>query len=150
MSAEMVIRRAVAEDAERLTGMVHASGAYQGQYAPIIVGYRVTAEDVARHEVFLAEDGEGRLLGFYSLWPDVPELDLLFVADDAQGRGIGRLLVEHMLDRARQVGLSDVRVVSHPQAEGFYRSVGAERAGTVPPTPPKVTWERPELWFRTG
>ncbi|GED90118.1 hypothetical protein TNCT6_72030 [Streptomyces sp. 6-11-2] len=41
-----------------------------------------------------------------------------FVADEAQGRGIGRLLVAHMQSEARAAGLDRVKVVSHLPAEG--------------------------------
>ena len=141
------VRRALAQDAEILTDLVHASSAYRGEYASIIRDYRVTAEYVARHRVFAAAEATGRVLGFYALVLDPPELDLAFVADAARGRGIGRLLVEHMLDQAGRAGLSDVRVVSHPPAEGFYRRLGAHRVGTIAPSPPRVTWSRPELRF---
>ncbi|MDJ1130492.1 GNAT family N-acetyltransferase [Streptomyces iconiensis] len=94
--------------------------------------------------------GEGRLQGFYSLVLDPPELDLIFVADETQGSGVGRLLVEHMIGQAGAHGLDEVRVVSHPPAERFYRRLGAERIGTVPPSPPKISWERPELRFTTA
>ncbi|MFI0862165.1 GNAT family N-acetyltransferase [Streptomyces smyrnaeus] len=145
----MTIRRAVASDAEHLTTLIHDSSAYRGGYASIISGYRVTADYIARHRVFVAVDAVGRLLGFYALVVEPPELDLAFVADSAQATGIGRLLIEHMIDQARQVGLTDVRVVSHPPAEEFYRRLGAERVGTIAPSPPKVAWERPELRFTT-
>ncbi|MER6141848.1 GNAT family N-acetyltransferase [Streptomyces sparsogenes] len=141
------IRRAVAQDAEHLTALIQASGAYQGTYASIISGYRVSADYINRHQVFAAVDAAGRLSGFYALILDPPELDLAFVADDAQGRGVGRLLVEHMIGQARDAGLTAVRVVAHPPAEDFYRRMGAVRVGTVAPTHPKVTWERPELRF---
>lgn len=143
----MTIRRATAQDAARLSSMVQTSGAYRGMYAPMVAGYRVTPEYIRRHEVFAAVDGADRLLGFYALILRPAELDLAFVADEAQGAGIGRSLLDHMLDRARAAGLTEVRVVSHPPAERFYRRMGAERVGTAPPVPPKVTWERPELRF---
>ncbi|WP_435862322.1 GNAT family N-acetyltransferase [Streptomyces lavendulae] len=57
------------------------------------------------------------------------ELDLAFVSDEAQGTGVGRLLMEHMLGQARRAGLTDVRVVSNPPAERFYLRMGAERVG---------------------
>ncbi len=142
-----MIRRAVEQDAEPLTALVQGADAYRGQYTSIISGYRVTADYIDRHQVFTAVDPTGRLLGFYALVLDPPELDLIFVADDAQGMGVGRLLVEHMMGQAREAGLADVRVVSHPPAEKFYRRLGAERVGTVAPVPPKVMWERPELRF---
>ncbi|MER7175045.1 GNAT family N-acetyltransferase [Streptomyces mesophilus] len=143
----ITIRRALPTDAPALTTLMLASSAYEGTYASILEGYRVTPDYVARHRVFLAEDPQGAPLGFYSLICDPPELDLAFVADAAQGNGAGRRLIAHMLNEARTAGLSGVRVVSHPPSEGFYRAMGAHRTGTLPPSPPKVTWERPELWF---
>ncbi|MFI6908135.1 GNAT family N-acetyltransferase [Nonomuraea sp. NPDC050394] len=138
------IRRAEPRDAGALTALMHASSAYHGEYATILEGYQVTAAYIAAHQVYTTDDH----LGFYALTGD--ELDLMFVADHAQGTGLGRRLVEHMLDQARRAGLSRVRVVSNPPAEPFYLRMGAERVGTCPPKPPRVTWERPELIFRTG
>ncbi|QGV82214.1 GNAT family N-acetyltransferase [Streptomyces ficellus] len=142
------IRRATARDAKRLTALVRRSGAYEGPYAPMVAGYRVGPDYIEAHEVHVAvgEDEEvERVLGFYALVLAPPELDLMFVADAAQGLGVGRALVAHMTGRARAAGVSDVRVVSHPPAEGFYRSVGARRVGTVYANPPAVMWDRPEL-----
>ncbi|MFJ2739951.1 GNAT family N-acetyltransferase [Streptomyces sp. NPDC087440] len=139
------IRRATAQDAKRLTRLVRTSRAYEGPYASMVEGYRVGPDYIEHHEVYVAESPDGRVLGFYALVLDPPELDLMFVADAAQGLGIGRLLIGHLAGRAREAGLSEVRIVSHPPAEGFYRSVGAVPVGTVPANPPAVRWDRPEL-----
>jgi GNAT superfamily N-acetyltransferase len=139
--------RAAADDSERLTRLCQESSAYQGVYAEVIATVEVTPGYIAEHLVFVAADEYGGCLGFYSLICDPPELDMLFVADEAQGRGIGRLLVKHMIEQAKEIGLAGVRVVSHPPAEGFYLRAGARRTGTVAANPPRVTWERPELWF---
>ncbi|GGQ10462.1 GNAT family N-acetyltransferase [Streptomyces mutabilis] len=144
------VRRAVARDAKRLTRLVRGSRAYEGQYAAMVSGYRVGPDYIENHQVFVAVDADdvsGRVLGFYALVLVPPELDLLFVHDGTQGRGIGRLLVDHMKTQARAAGLDRVRVVSHPPAEGFYRSVGALPTGTAPANPPAVAWDRPELEF---
>lgn len=125
----MTIRRAVASDAEHLTTLIHDSSAYRGGYASIISGYRVTADYIARHRVFVAVDAVGRLLGLYALVVEPPELDLAFVADSAQGTGIGRLLIEHMIDQARQVGLTDVRVVFPPPGRGVLPASGRRAGG---------------------
>ncbi|MGY3790873.1 GNAT family N-acetyltransferase [Streptomyces antibioticus] len=147
----VTIRRAVARDAKRLTRLVRGSRAYEGPYAPMVEGYRVGSAYIEAHRVFVAvsldERGQEQVLGFYSLVLAPPELDLLFVADRAQGLGIGRLLVAHMTSEARAAGLDRVRVVSHPPAEGFYLGVGAVRTGTVAANPPAVAWDRPELEF---
>ncbi len=116
----------------------------------MVAAYRVGPDYIETHRVFVAvaaDEHESRVLGFYSLVLAPPELDLMFVADGAQGRGIGRLLVAHMKAEARAAGLDHVRVVSHPPAEGFYRSVGAVRTGTAAANPPAVAWDRPELEF---
>ncbi|TJZ50406.1 GNAT family N-acetyltransferase [Streptomyces piniterrae] len=113
----------------------------------MVAGYRVGPDYIETHRVFVAVDeaDDGRPLGFYSLIVEPPELDLMFVADHAQGLGIGRRLIEHLRGEARHVGLGSVRVVAHPPAEGFYRSVGARLIGTVPANPPAVMWDRPEF-----
>ncbi|MFJ3720862.1 GNAT family N-acetyltransferase [Streptomyces sp. NPDC090057] len=150
----ITIRRAVARDAKRLTRLVRGSRAYEGEYASAVAGYRVGPDYIEAHHAFVAVDpaeheGQGgRILGFYSLVLAPPELDLLFVADDAQGRGLGRLLVTHMQAQARAAGLDRVRVVSHRPAEDFYHRVGAVRIGTARANPPAVPWDRPEFEFR--
>ncbi|MFE6702313.1 GNAT family N-acetyltransferase [Streptomyces sp. NPDC057718] len=148
---DVVIRRAEARDAARLTRLVRTSRAYEGPYAPMVEGYRIGPDYIEAQRVFVAADAmTGQVLGFYALLLDPPELDLMFVADSAQGLGIGRLLAAHLREEARSAGLTAVRIVSHPPAEGFYRSIGAEPVGTVRARPPAVMWDRPELLLRTG
>ncbi|MFI1393490.1 GNAT family N-acetyltransferase [Streptomyces sp. NPDC020681] len=139
------IRRATARDGKRLTGLVRNSRAYQGPYEPMVAGYRVGPDYIETHSVHVAVGEDDAVLGFYALVLSPPELDLMFVSDAAQGLGIGRGLVQHMAGEARRAGITAVRVVSHPPAEGFYRSVGAQRCGTVRANPPAVMWDRPEL-----
>jgi GNAT superfamily N-acetyltransferase len=143
----ILVKRAVAGDAERLTALIRDSNAYRGQYGAALRDYEVTIDYIERQRVFAAFDPGGVLLGVYGLVLDPPVLDLLFVANDAQGRGVGRHLVQHMIGQARLCGLTVVQVVSHPPAEPFYQRMGARRVGTVPARPPLVTWDRPELQF---
>ncbi|WP_395570368.1 GNAT family N-acetyltransferase [Streptomyces sp. BK79] len=151
VSRPITTRRAVARDAKRLTRLVRGSGAYAGKYEAAVADYRVGADYIEANRVFVAvgadEEG-GPVLGFYSLVLAPPELDLLFVADAAQGRGIGRQLIAHMRSEARAAGLSRVRVVSHLPAADFYHRVGAVRTGTALAHPPAVPWDRPEFEFR--
>ncbi|WP_103337534.1 GNAT family N-acetyltransferase [Amycolatopsis sp. CA-126428] len=142
--AEIEIRRANPAQAAALTALVHASSTYQGDYASILDGYTITPDHLEAHPAFTAAK-DGEILGFYALLAG--KLDLLFVADRAQGLGIGARLIEHMLAEARERGLDSVRVVSHPPALAFYVRMGARRTGTIPANPPKVRWDRPELRF---
>lgn len=140
----IVLRRAVAADAAALTELMHASSAYRGDYARILEGYAVMPEQIERDLVVVAA-GDA-ILGFYSLvLGDAPELDLMFVADRAQGRGLGRRLFDHMRDEARRRGLAAVTIVAHPPALPFYEQMGARRVGTKLPAGDRVTWERPIL-----
>jgi GNAT superfamily N-acetyltransferase len=141
----LTIRPAVDDDASALTALMHASAAYRGTYAQILQGYEITAEQIRHDRMFLATDG-GRVQGFYSLAnvESDPELDLLFVADAAQGSGIGALLFEHMRRMACELGVDRVKIVSHPPALRFYTRMGAEVVGMEPPTA-RVSWERPVL-----
>ncbi|MET8894031.1 GNAT family N-acetyltransferase [Streptomyces albogriseolus] len=152
ISQTVTVRRAVARDAKRLTRLVRGSGAYQGKYEVAVADYRIGPDYIEAHRAFVAvgadEHGGGRVLGFYSLILAPAELDLLFVADEVQGRGIGRLLVAHMQSQARAAGLDRVKVVSHVTAEDFYHRVGAVRTGTAFANPPAVPWDRPEFEFR--
>ena len=139
----MRIRRAAAGDADALTRLMHASSAYRGAYAAILAGYAVTPAQIARDEVYLCEDANRALLGFYSLTlAETPELDLMFVADDVQGRGIGSQLFTHLRATAAALNIVDIVIVSHPPAAAFYERQGAIRIGTKPPTP-TASWERP-------
>ncbi|MFE7483795.1 GNAT family N-acetyltransferase [Streptomyces sp. NPDC057552] len=148
---DLLVRRATAHDARRLTRLVRTSRAYEEPYAAMVAGYRVGADYIEAHRVFAAVDREDdRVLGFYALILQPPELDLMFVADDAQGLGIGRLLIGHLREEAGRAGLTGVRIVAHPPAEGFYRSVGAEPAGTVRARPPEVLWDRPAFLLPVG
>jgi GNAT superfamily N-acetyltransferase len=116
-------------------------------YAQAISAVEVPPSYIAENLVFMGVEHDGELLGFYSLLLEPPELDMLFVADAAQRRGVGSALVRHMIEQAQQVGVSSVRVVSHPPAELFYLRMGAHRTGTVAARPPTTTWVRPELRF---
>jgi len=140
----MQVRRGVAADAPALNAIVHGSASHKGEYAPMLDDYEITAEQIARDEFHIADEG-GVALGFYSLMLGAtPELDLLFVADDAQGRGLGQLLMQHMRALAASRGVTAVKIVSHPPAADFYRALGAVDVGYAYPMG-AVTWVRPIL-----
>lgn len=145
-----VIRRAHADDASALTALMHASQAYQGRYVAMLQGYAVSAAQIARDEIYVYEEN-GDIGGFYALTgpADDAELDLLFVADNLQGQGVGARLVAHLRQRAQALGMGALCIVSHPPAEAFYLRMGAVRVG-VRPASGRVAWDRPELRLLLG
>jgi len=71
----------------------------------------------------VAEDGQGRLLGFGVFDADANEVDALFVDPDRGGQGIGQALMQRLLamaDREREVVLSaSLNAVPFYQRQGF-------------------------------
>lgn len=149
------VRRAGPHDAEALTRLMHASAAYRGPYASILQGYAITTAQIGADHFYLAErdlaERGPQPLGFYSLAlaASGAELDLMFVADAAQGQGVGAALFAHMRETADALGCAQVTIVSHPPAEAFYRRMGAVRVGTQPPSS-RAPWERPILRLAVG
>lgn len=144
-----VLRRATAADIPALERLMRASSAYQGQYAPMLQGYAISQDQPARDHMVLAEQ-DGVVLGFYSLIVEgEPELDLMFVADAAQGTGLGARLFDDMAATARRMGIDAVKIVANPPAEGFYLRMGARRVGTKRPKG-RVTWLQPILYLSLG
>lgn len=146
----MLVRRAVAADTQALTDLTQSCSAYAGEYRAILDGLAISPTQIERDLYYLVEDDHGGTVGYYSLIAHddgLAELDLLFVADHAQGGGLGALLFRHMVKVAREHGFARVRIVSHPPAEAFYLRMGAQRIGTQPARG-RVTWERPVLEIR--
>ena len=138
----IIIRRAEPADAPVLNAIVQGSSAYDGVYRAMIDDYEILTAQIVRDEVHLAED-ESDVLGFYGLvLAPEPELDLLFVSDVAQGRGVGRVLLDHMRALAAARSFNTVKIVAHPPAAEFYRRMGAVDVGLVYPMG-RVTWVRP-------
>ena len=88
--------------------------------------------------IFLA----GSLVGFYSLVLDPPELDLMFISDEHQGKGLGRKLIESLKFEAKMRDIKSLKIVSHPPAEKFYLSIGATKIGQAEPSE-RIPWPRP-------
>ena len=139
-----VFRRAAVPDLAALNALVQASRAYEGRYRPMLDGYRITSAQAARDLIVLAQDGEGGApRGVYSLIvAGEPELDLMFVADAAQGTGLGARLFAHMVCEAQARGIAAVKIVSHPPSAGFYARMGARQVGEAP-AEGAVDWNRP-------
>jgi GNAT superfamily N-acetyltransferase len=149
-TAGFAIRDAHPADAPVLTRIVRSSGAYSGPYRALVAPLTINENYLATNPTRTCVDDRGLVAGFASLLlpgrgtDGEAELDFLFVADDQQGRGIGRALMTDITARALRLGARCIHIVSHPPAEPFYRSLGALRVGEVPPSG-RVTWSRPLL-----
>jgi N-acetylglutamate synthase-like GNAT family acetyltransferase len=128
------IRKATTEDAAPLTTIAHDAKRHWGYPEHWIKHWQndltISPEFIAANQVYVAE-GEGELLGFYALIirKDKAELDHLWVAPAHIGTGIGKELFLHAMQNAARRNVSAVEILSDPNAEGFYRKMGAHRSG---------------------
>jgi len=90
----------------------------------------ISPDFVAANQVYVAELA-GELLGFYALIirNDKAELDHLWVVPAHIGTGVGKELFVHAMQSAARRNISEVEIASDPNAEGFYRKMGAHRIG---------------------
>ena len=137
---DALIRRAVPADAARLTAIAHAAKRHWGYTDELIELWRddltVTASTIDEDLVHCAVDG-ARIAGFYALSCAEPEfaLEHMWVDPPDMGGGLGAALLRHALATVRAHGGTSLRIVSDPNAEGFYRRMGAERIGEEPSAP---------------
>lgn len=85
---------------------------------------------------------EDRVVGMYKMGPNFPDLgahvaSATYVVDAAaRGRGVGRALVEHSLERARAEGFLAMQfnyvVSTNGPAVALYRKLGFAVVGTLP------------------
>ena len=128
------IRKAFAYDSARLTQLAHESKRFWGYPEHWIEHWKqdltISFDFIENHQVFVAES-EGTIVGFYALVAhhEKLELDHLWVAPDQIGKGVGKLLFLHAMESAHEQKYSEVGILSDPNAEGFYRKMGAARIG---------------------
>ena len=131
------LRTARAADATVLSALAMRSKAQWGYDPDFLERCRdeltVGPVEIADENVVLAESGD-RPRGFFGIGaiadsPDDWDVLFFFVDPEAIGSGIGRQLWSAMLALARRRGVRRIFIESDPQAEGFYRRMGARRVG---------------------
>jgi N-acetylglutamate synthase-like GNAT family acetyltransferase len=128
------IRKASTDDAAALTSIAQDAKRHWGYPENWLKHWQddltISPEFVAANQVYVAER-DGNLLGFYALIirKEKAELDHLWVAPAHIGTGVGKELFIHAMRRAAKENVSAVEISSDPNAEGFYRKLGAHRIG---------------------
>jgi len=131
----MEIVRAKPEDAAALTQIAHAAKRHWGYPERWIEAWRdiltMRPEFLAGNIGYCAIE-DGRPVGFYVLTTesDGLHLDHLWIVPAAMRRGIGRALFEHATAQAKKSGFDSIQIEADPNAEGFYKRMGATRVGT--------------------
>jgi GNAT superfamily N-acetyltransferase len=130
------IIRAKPQSADALTAIAHAAKRHWGYPEKWIAAWReiltMRPEFIAENPAYSAVE-EGRSIGFYVLTTedDGLHLDHLWILPRAMGRGIGRALFEHAVAEASRLRFTLIKIEADPNAEGFYKRMGAVRVGTA-------------------
>jgi GNAT superfamily N-acetyltransferase len=130
------LRAAVADEAQALTKIAHDAKRHWGYPERWInlwqADLTISPDYLANNHVVVAES-DGQIVGFYALVdrPDKVELDHMWVSPEHMGTGVGKELFFHAMQHAAGRNISEVEIVSDPNAEGFYSKMGAYRIGEM-------------------
>lgn len=85
----------------------------------------VTETAIVDDTVAVCVSGD-EILGFYRLLVEGEDGEVgdCFVSPEAQRRGVGAALMDHLKAAARAAGVKRLEVQSDPYAEGFYAAMG--------------------------
>lgn len=139
--ADLLLRTATPDDAEPLTALAMRSKASWGYDQAFMTACAAELTIPPRRcgpRLVVATRG-GLIVGYAELAGDPPAVELrgLFVEPDVAGRGIGRILFDDAVQRARALGATTLYWDADPFAEEIYRrlggrTVGREPSGSVP------------------
>lgn len=128
------IRRAKPEQAGELTALTIASKRhwnYPEKWIQIWLPLMTVSPEYIRENETWAALEDGKCIGYYSLKHDggFLWLDNLWVLPEFIGKGLGRELFQHALERAYALDVSVLRIESEPNAQSFYGKMGARKVG---------------------
>jgi GNAT superfamily N-acetyltransferase len=137
--ANLHIRPACTEEALALTDLCLRSKAHWGYDDEFMrascPALTITAEMIAEGRVLVAETSDG-IVGVASTAligaSGVYDLGHMFVSPDAIRTGAGRALFDAVVAHVRERGGKRLVIVADPNAEEFYRRLGAKRIGDAP------------------
>lgn len=132
----MEIRRAQPAEAEVLTKIAQSAKASWGYPATWLRQWHdlltITPQFIEANETFVANI-ESEIVAFYALLLQDATLRLehLWVAPGHMRHGLGQKLFAHAVERARSRGAPRLTIEADPNAEAFYRHMGAVRIGAI-------------------
>lgn len=136
---DLTTRAARSEDASALTALCLRSKAHWGYDGAFLKASEpsltVSTTRIAEGCVLVAEDKDQRLVGVAAADPvkdGAFDLTLLFVEPDAIGKGVGGKLFAAIVELIVREGAKRLLIEADPNAEGFYKRLGARRIGDAP------------------
>ncbi|MCM3903102.1 MAG: GNAT family N-acetyltransferase [Pyrinomonadaceae bacterium] len=132
----MKIRPSLPEEAAVLTQIAHDAKRHWGYPENWIQHWQedltISSDFISNNLVYVGEH-ENMIVGFYALvvGGQQAELEHMWVAPAYIGTGVGKELFIHAMQTAAGDDVSQVGITADPNAEGFYKRMGARRIGEV-------------------
>ena len=150
----MVIRRARPGEDVLLTELALRSVQQHWNYPADFMEWEPEAITVGpehlREMITNLLEEQGRVIGFYVLRGAAPEMELsrLMIEPDKIGTGCGKRLWDHAVETARTLGVRVLTIDSDPNAEPFYKRMGARTVGEHDWSPPMMPgWRVKRMQF---
>ncbi|MBL4788024.1 MAG: GNAT family N-acetyltransferase [Kordiimonadaceae bacterium] len=134
---EWTLRPARADEAEALSALCLRSKAFWNYTDEQIESFRteltLSAKDIETQPVIVVELA-GVYLGIARIIPegDTAVLEDLFIDPSTIGTGLGRQLFNWVVKAARDTGAATLSIDADPNAEPFYKHMGAVTIGRSP------------------
>jgi GNAT superfamily N-acetyltransferase len=119
-----------------LTKIAYSAKRYWGYPESWIESWKpqltVTPQSILQYDTFAAIL-DGQPIAFYAIsyHEKRASLEHFWVLPDSMGKGIGRSLFLHVLERCKETGARSLEIESDPYAQGFYERMGARRIGEL-------------------
>src|SRR6202165_5393460 len=133
MGVELSIRDAVPDEISQLEALQLRASLVAPDYREALAAHpeviHLPAADVSEQRTRVAIVN-GRVAGFSVVRPahgTACELDGLFVEPDLMRNGVGRALIDDVVERARAGGVRRIDGIANPTAIAFYTNVGFVR-----------------------
>ena len=136
---DLIINQPSPDEYQELTDLLLASKNYWGYPDEWFDLWQeeVTAEDIEKREFYVGRLA-GEIIFYYSihhLQGTEYELEDCFVTPNHIGQGYGRVIFDHLLDQLQKRGCTELKIISDPNAAGFYKQMGAVHTGYHPSLP---------------
>lgn len=133
----MEVKKSTIEDSEILTEITKKSKAYWG-YSDEQMGnwselLTITKNYIETNNVYKLLDNDLTIAYYSYIYLNKKEvkLDNLFVLPNYIGTGLGKLLMNHFLDRIKNTEIEKIILDSEPNAEKFYEYFGFKKVGQI-------------------
>lgn len=141
IGSSVEIRNADSAEAARLTEIAFAAKRFWRYPDAWIEIWRdeltIEPDYIANNRVLCAII-DGEIIGWCGLVlePDCAWIEHCWVDPPAIGRGIGRRLLDRLIEQAHALGAAEIKTIADPNAADFYAKAGFRYVGEHPSAPP--------------